>query len=59
MEVKQVDIDIEGERRWLGTGDDYACSLGYLSRREKSDGLGDAIEKGIPRRGVGLRDSGK
>lgn len=58
--VKQeVIVDIEGETQWLGVGDDYAYGLGYLSRREKSDGLEDAIEKELQRRGVRLRDSSK
>lgn len=40
-------IDIEGERQWLGTRDDY----GYGIRREKSDGLEVQIERELERRG--------
>jgi hypothetical protein len=57
--VVDVDVDVGGERQWLGLGDDYAYGLGYASRREKSDGLGEAIEKELDRRGVRLRDVGK
>jgi len=53
-----VDVDVGGERQWLGLGDDYAYGLGYASRREKSDGLGEAIEKELRKRGVRLRDAG-
>lgn len=55
----EVDIDVEGERQWLGLGDNYAYGLGYAGRREKSDGLGEAIEKELDRRGVPLRYAGK
>lgn len=57
---KEVDVDVNvgGERQWLGLGDDYAYGLGYASRREKSDGLGEAIEKELHKRGVRLRDAG-
>jgi hypothetical protein len=55
---KEVDIDVGGERQWLGLGDNYAYGIGY-ARREKSDGLGEAIEKELDRRGVQLRDAGQ
>lgn len=58
MEEVDVDVDIGGERQWLGVGDDYAYGLGYASRKEKSDGLGEAIEKELGKRGVDIRDSG-
>ncbi|KIM75790.1 hypothetical protein PILCRDRAFT_826947 [Piloderma croceum F 1598] len=51
-----VDVDVSGERQWLGLGDDYAYGLGYASRQEKSDGLCEAIEKELDKRGVQLRD---
>jgi hypothetical protein len=54
-----VDVDVGGERQWLVPGDDYAYGLGYASRQEKSDGLGEAIEKELDKRGVRLRDPGK
>ena len=56
---KDVDVDVGGERQWLGIGDDYAYGLGYVSRRENSDGLGEAIRKELDRRGVQLRDAGR
>lgn len=55
VEVEQrVDVDVSGERQWLGVGDDYGYGLGY-SRREKSDGLEEQIERELQRRGYGSR----
>jgi hypothetical protein len=51
--VEQVDVDVEGERQWLGLGDDYAYGLGY-ARRERSDGLEEQIEQELQRRGFSL-----
>lgn len=53
--LRQVDVDVGGERQWLGIGDDYGYGLAYASRREKdkSDGLGEAIEKELGRRMAG------
>ena len=62
VEVKkevEVDVDVGGERQWLGLGDDYAYGLKYAIRREKSVGLGEAIEKELDKRGVQLRDAGE
>lgn len=56
--VEEVDVDIGGERQWLGVGDDYAYGLAYASRKERSDGLGEAIEKELVKRGVDIRKSG-
>lgn len=57
VEVDQeVQIEVGGERQWLGTGDDYGYGLGYL-RRERSEGLAVQIERELGRRGVGLRPS--
>ncbi|KZP19623.1 DUF300-domain-containing protein [Athelia psychrophila] len=53
VEVQQeVNVDVGGERQWLGNGDDYGYGLAYASRREKdrSDGLGEAIDKELKRR---------
>lgn len=44
------EVDVGGERQWLGNGDDYAYGLRYASRREKSDGLAEAIEKELERK---------
>ncbi|KAI0312894.1 organic solute transporter Ostalpha-domain-containing protein, partial [Amylostereum chailletii] len=42
-------VDVDGERQWLGVGDDY----GYgVARRERSDALGVQIERELARRGV-------
>ncbi|KAG6920013.1 hypothetical protein DXG01_010081 [Tephrocybe rancida] len=49
--LEDVDVDIEGERQWLGLGDDYGYGLQY-SRREKSDSLGTQIEKELEKRGL-------
>ncbi|KAG6857720.1 hypothetical protein H0H87_004136 [Tephrocybe sp. NHM501043] len=54
VEIKieeHVDVDIEGEKQWLGLGDDYAYGLHY-SRRERSDSLGVQIEKELEKRGL-------
>lgn len=60
VEIKEeVDVDVGGERQWLGVGDNYAYGLGYASRREKSDGLGEAIAKELEKRGVTLRGSSR
>ena len=56
--VEEVDVDIGGERQWLGVGDDYAYGLAYASRKEKSDGLEEAIEKELVKRGVDIRQPG-
>lgn len=47
---EQVDVDVEGERQWLGVGDDYGYGLGYI-RREKSDDLAVQIERELEKRG--------
>ncbi|TFY76511.1 hypothetical protein EWM64_g7501 [Hericium alpestre] len=49
IEVDRV-VDVEGERQWLGTGDDYAYGL---MRRERSDGLEVQFEKELTVRGYG------
>ncbi|KAF7982217.1 hypothetical protein HWV62_29410 [Athelia sp. TMB] len=53
--LREVNVDVGGERQWLGIGDDYGYGLAYASRREKdkSDGLGEAIEKELGRRRAG------
>ena len=56
--VEEVDVDIGGERQWLGVGDDYAYGLAYANRKERSDGLEEAIEKELVKRGVDIRKSG-
>jgi hypothetical protein len=47
-------VDVEGERQWLGTGDDYGYGLGYI-RREQSEGLEAQIEKELEKRGYTTR----
>ena len=45
-----VEVAVDGERQWLGVGDDY----GYgLSRRERSETLGIQFEKELEKRGYG------
>ncbi|KAF8639514.1 hypothetical protein AX17_001419 [Amanita inopinata Kibby_2008] len=48
----QVDreVNMEGERQWLGTGNDYVYGLEFM-RRERSDSLGTQIERELQRRG--------
>ncbi|GLB37386.1 putative organic solute transporter Ostalpha [Lyophyllum shimeji] len=47
---EEVDVDIEGEKQWLGLGDDYGYGLGYI-KREKSDDLAVQIERELKKRG--------
>ena len=54
--VTVEEIELGGERQWLGTGDDYGYGLGYL-RRERSEGLAVQIDRELGRRGIGLRPS--
>lgn len=51
---ERVEVDIEGERQWLGLGDDYGYGLGYI-RKEKSEGLEAQIERELERRGFTTR----
>ncbi|KAG6831760.1 hypothetical protein H0H92_007912 [Tricholoma furcatifolium] len=52
VEVEEsVDIDIEGEKQWLGLGDDYVYGLRYAGR-ERSDSLGTQIDRELERRGL-------
>jgi hypothetical protein len=45
-----VEVAVDGEKQWLGVGDNY----GYgLSRREKSEALGIQFEKELEKRGYG------
>ncbi|KAJ2931295.1 hypothetical protein H1R20_g5808, partial [Candolleomyces eurysporus] len=53
---QQVEVDVAGERQWLGLGDDYGYGLGYF-RRERSEGLSVQIEKELQQRGYGANDS--
>jgi hypothetical protein len=47
---EQVDVDIGGEKQWLGLGDNYGYGLQYF-RRERSDGLEVQIGRELERRG--------
>jgi hypothetical protein len=49
---QQVEVEVSGERQWLGLGDDYGYGLGYF-RRERSEGLSVQIEKELQQRGYG------
>jgi hypothetical protein len=47
---KAVEVAVDGERQWLGVGDEY----GYgLSRREQSDPLATQFENELENRGYG------
>ncbi|TFK44434.1 organic solute transporter Ostalpha-domain-containing protein [Crucibulum laeve] len=45
-----VEYEVEGERQWLGVGNDYGYGIGYL-QREKSEGLEVQIERELKKRG--------
>jgi hypothetical protein len=51
LEVDQtVEVAVDGEKQWLGIGDDY----GYgLSRRERSEALVTQFERELEKRGYG------
>ncbi|KAF9453990.1 DUF300-domain-containing protein [Macrolepiota fuliginosa MF-IS2] len=51
---ENTEVDIGGEKQWLGTGDDYGYGLKFL-RRERSEGLEEQIEKELGKRGYTLR----
>ncbi|KAJ3535373.1 hypothetical protein NM688_g6987 [Phlebia brevispora] len=57
VEVEET-VHVGQERQWLGVGDNYAYSLAYQSRHqeEKSEGLGDQIERELAKRGHPLPD---
>jgi len=47
---RTVEVAVDGEKQWLGVGDNY----GYgLSRRERSDALGMQFEKELEKRRYG------
>ena len=47
---RTVEVAVDGEKQWLGVGDNY----GYgLSRRERSEALGMQFEKELEKRGYG------
>jgi hypothetical protein len=48
---REVEVDVSGERQWLGLGDDYGYGLGYFGR-ERSDALSVQIEKELQIRGI-------
>ncbi|KAF9460767.1 organic solute transporter Ostalpha-domain-containing protein [Collybia nuda] len=59
LEIKiDEHVDIEGERQWLGTGDDYGYGLEYI-KRERSEGLGVQIERELEKRGYMKRFNGR
>ncbi|KAG5633983.1 hypothetical protein H0H81_004047, partial [Sphagnurus paluster] len=53
---EELNVDVEGERQWLGIGDDYGYGIGYI-RRERSDSLSVQIEKELKKRGYSTRPS--
>lgn len=56
VEVNEhVEVDIAGEKQWLGTGDDYAYGLKFL-RKERSEGLEEQIERELKKKGYTLRE---
>jgi hypothetical protein len=48
---KAVEVEVDGERQWLGAGDDYDYGL---SRRERSEALGVVVERELEKRGYGV-----
>ncbi len=45
-----VEVAVDGEKQWLGVGDNYAYGL---SRRERSEALGTQFERELEKRGYG------
>lgn len=54
--TENVEVDIGGEKQWLGLGDDYGYGLRFL-RKERSEALEEQIEKELEKRGYTLRKS--
>lgn len=58
-----VVVTVEGERQWLGAGDEYGYGIGFESRgragRERSEALGTQIEAELSKRGYELTTRGK
>ncbi|KAF5351717.1 hypothetical protein D9756_007521 [Leucocoprinus leucothites] len=52
---ERIEVDVGGEKQWLGTGDNYGYGLKFL-RRERSEGLEEQIEKELEKRGYTLRN---
>ncbi|KAI0629660.1 organic solute transporter Ostalpha-domain-containing protein [Trametes polyzona] len=54
----EKEVHVNDERQWLGVGDDYVYGLGCQAkpRREKSEGLGEQIDRELAKRGYTLRD---
>lgn len=48
----RIEVDVEGERQWLGLGNDYVYGLEYM-RKERSEGLEEQIQRELGRRGYG------
>lgn len=44
------EVDVDGERQWLGTGDDYIYGLDFM-HRDRNDGLQLEFERELVRRG--------
>ncbi|KAJ3570906.1 hypothetical protein NP233_g4098 [Leucocoprinus birnbaumii] len=53
--TERVEVDIGGEKQWLGVGDNYGYGLKFL-QRERSEGLEMQIEKELEKRGYTLRN---
>jgi hypothetical protein len=51
--TERVEVDIGGEKQWLGLGNNYVYGL---LRRERSEGLEEQIEKELEKRGYTLRE---
>ncbi|KAF8653287.1 hypothetical protein AX16_003989 [Volvariella volvacea WC 439] len=47
---RRVVVDVEGERQWLGIGEEYGYGWG-LTRKEQSDSLGVQIDRELEKRG--------
>ena len=47
---KAVEVDVDGERQWLGAGDDYDYGL---SQRGRSEALGVVVDRELDKRGYG------
>ncbi|KAH9996669.1 organic solute transporter Ostalpha-domain-containing protein [Russula compacta] len=53
---RAVEVEVNGERQWLGVGDEYCYGL---VRRERSETLGIQFERELQKRGYGCSNLGQ
>ncbi|KAF7782359.1 hypothetical protein Agabi119p4_1735 [Agaricus bisporus var. burnettii] len=52
---EHVEVDVDGEKQWLGVGENYGYGLKFL-RKERSETLEKQIENELQKRGYTLRN---